>query len=141
MKRLTVLLLTLLSLPGYAADLTARITGFASNQGNARLVMFSKSRQALFPNKGDADYVRDSAISAGTATITISDVPAGEYAVFVYHDSNSNYSLDHKWYGPPNEAFGYYRHFTVKLMPPDFEEVSFQVTDRDLVFDLSLQTF
>lgn len=141
MKRSILLLLTLLPLPGYGVDLTARITGFANSQGSARLAMFSKSRQELFPNKGNPDYVRDSVITAGTATITLSDVPPGEYAIFVYHDSNSNNSLDHKWYGPPREAFGYYRHFTVKLVPPDFDEVSFQVTDKEMVFNISLQTF
>ncbi len=142
MKKLTVLLLTLFSLPGHAADITARISGFDGDQGRARFAMFSTERQARFPDKTNlADYVMDAAITGGVATITINNVPAGEYAVFVYHDRNSNNILDHKWYGPPMEAFGYSKQFKVKLMPPSFDEVSFQITDSDLVLDIALQTF
>lgn len=142
MKKLTMLLLALCALPGYAAEITARVTGFANDQGSVKFAMFSKSRQGFFPDKaGQADYVADSVISAGTATITFHNVPEGEYAVFVYHDSNSNNILDHRWYGPPLEPFAYYRAFKVKLMPPAFDEVAFQVTDRDRVLDISLQTF
>lgn len=142
MKQFVIVMLMLFALPLYAADITATITGFENNEGQLRFSMFSKSRQALFPMEtGEAEYVSNAEIHNGKAIITIKDVPPGEYAVFVYHDSNGNNDMDHHWYGPPIEAFGYYKLFQVRLMPPNFDDVSFRVSDSDVKIRIPLQIY
>ncbi len=142
LRQSPLLMLLLLSLPLCAADITATVTGFENSDGRLRFSMFSKSRQGLFPMEtGKADYVKEAEINGGEAIVKLSDVTAGEYAVFVYHDSNNNNDMDHHWYGPPIEAFGYYTPFKVKLMPPDFDEVSFRVTDSDMEITVPLQVY
>lgn len=142
MKQFVFVMLVLFALPLYAADITATITGFENSEGRLQFSMFPKSQQALFPMEtGEAEYVSNAEIHNGEAIITIKDVPPGEYAVFVYHDSNGNNDMDHQWYGPPIEAFGYYIPFKVRLMPPDFGDVSFRVSDPVMKIRIPLQSF
>lgn len=137
-----LLSLACLSVPAFAADITAHIAGVENGEGRVRFAMFSQSREKHFPQETErAEYLVDAHVNDGQATVSIADVPAGTYAIFVYHDRNNNGTVDHKWYGPPAEAFAYYRRYEVKWMPPGFEEVSFDVGGADIDMDITLQMF
>ncbi len=142
MKKWHLIFLTLLSTPLYGANLSASVSGFENAQGHLRFALFSKARQEAFPRETDkADYVRDLEIRNGQAQVSLCDIPPGTYAVFLFHDSNDNGVVDHRWYGPPEEAFAYYRIFKVRLLPPEFDEVAFQVKDADIEMEIPLQHF
>lgn len=142
MKRLALLMLIICSQPLFAVEITAHVTGFENSSGRLRFAMFTKAREDSFPVEfKDAEYVKDAGINNGEATVSISNVAAGVYAVFLFHDSNNNGVMDHKWYGPPEEAFAYYKLYKVKMMPPDFDDVSFQVSDTDIQLEIPLQIF
>lgn len=142
MKTLIWLLPSLFLVPAHAADITVHVTGFEDDSGYLRCTLFSKSREEYFPTKSSqADFLTDTRISGRHAVATIRNVPAGTYSLFVYHDSNGNGAMDHKWYGPPAEAFAYYRSFEVKMLPPGFDEVSFEVDRADLTLEIPLQRY
>ncbi len=54
-------------------------------------------------------------------------VPAGRYAVAVYHDKNENKELDTNFVGFPSEPFGFSNNPTIVFGPPSFEKASFIV--------------
>lgn len=142
MKKSILLFLFFLSLPLSAANISAQIAGFNTNTGTVRLTLFEEKQKNNFPNKSEkASYTSNTTIINGAAIISFKNVPAGNYAIFVYHDSNNNQKLDHNWIGLPKEKFGYYKHYKVKLRPPSFKDVSFKISDSDMNINIVLQKY
>ena len=54
-------------------------------------------------------------------TVSFEDLPAGTYAIAVFHDSNNNGKLDKNWLGVPTEGYGF-SNATGTLGPPDFQD-------------------
>lgn len=88
-----------------------------------------------------AQHISEAEIINGRANISLNGIKPGSYAIFVYHDSNNNNKVDHKWYGPPKESVGYYREYKIKMMPPDFEDVMFEYIKSNIKMSIVLQTF
>lgn len=67
-------------------------------------------------------------IHDGSATISIHELPNGEYAAVAYHDENSNGELDHHFLGFPNEPLGYSGGFEFGLFSgmPSFDKLKFR---------------
>lgn len=63
----------------------------------------------------------------GETTITLRDLPPGEYAIEAYQDINSNNKMDTSWFGFPLEPFGFSRDARPRLSKPVFEAVKFAV--------------
>lgn len=64
-------------------------------------------------------------------------LPAGEYAVSVYHDENENWKLDRNWLGIPKEMFGFSNDARAKFSPPTFNECSVGIfSDKSEVFGI-----
>jgi uncharacterized protein (DUF2141 family) len=61
-------------------------------------------------------------------------LPAGEYAFVVYHDVNSNGTLDANLFGYPTEPMAFSRPFHLSIRAPRFNEISLRVSKpRDTV--------
>jgi len=76
-----------------------------------------------------------------TAVAYCENVAPGNYAAFIFHDENNNGVMDHNWLGLPKEKFGYYKNFKVKLLPPSFDDVAFNVSAQDQTYTTTLQDF
>lgn len=55
---------------------------------------------------------------AGTTTVTIPNVPAGQYSVQAFHDENANGDADRDLIGIPNEGVGFSRDALTGFRPP-----------------------
>ena len=64
---------------------------------------------------------------AGTATCVFEQVPPGEYAVAVVHDTNDNGQADTNLLGMPTEGVGVSNNVVARLSPPPFEACRFTV--------------
>lgn len=64
--------------------------------------------------------------AARTGGIAITDLAPGVYAIAAVHDENGNNKLDTAL-GIPKEGFGFSRNPAIKMGPPKFAEVRFQV--------------
>lgn len=62
---------------------------------------------------------------AGTTTVTIADVPAGQYAVQAFHDENANGEVDRGMLGIPREGVGFSRNARIGLGPPKWRDAVF----------------
>ncbi len=64
-------------------------------------------------------------------------LPAGDYAVSVYHDLNSNGKLDKNIFGAPNEPYAFSRNYKPVFRAPRFDEVKVQLNgDRKSTISL-----
>lgn len=61
-------------------------------------------------------------------------LPAGDYAFVVYHDVNSNGTLDANLFGYPTEPMAFSRPFRLGIRAPRFNEISLKVNKpRDTI--------
>lgn len=58
----------------------------------------------------------------GETRVVLDDLPAGEYAIAIFHDENGNEELDTNWLGIPREPLGFSRARMKTFGPPGFRE-------------------
>lgn len=74
----------------------------------------------------DPAAVKRSVPAGDAASIRIAGVAAGVYALSVIHDENGNGRLD-RFLAIPREGFGFSRNPRIRMGPPRFDEVRFEV--------------
>ncbi|MDH3815961.1 MAG: DUF2141 domain-containing protein [Acidobacteriota bacterium] len=97
------------------------MTGFKNDEGTAHVAFFLDAR--VWPD-GDGSIFATAVvpISDGRASAVFEDVPAGPFAVSVFHDENDNGELDSVALGIPSEAYGFSADARDLFGPPSFEE-------------------
>ncbi len=67
------------------------------------------------------------AVEGDTVTTQLPDIPAGEYALTLFHDKNDNGKLDTNFLGIPKEKYGFSNNPKVRFKAPGFDKCSFTV--------------
>ena len=103
----------------------AHIEGLHNDRGQVVCALFSAAYD--FPKRIDRAFARVAAqITSGRATCEFPRVPAGAYAVSVFHDENLNGRLDTNWLGIPREGVGASNNPKPRMGPPKFAAAEFQ---------------
>ena len=124
-KFAALLLVPLVSATAPTATVEIDLTALRNTRGTIHACM--TRNPAHFPNcKRDPDALKRSA-PANLRHLEFKDVPAGRYAVSVFHDENANEKLD-TLVGIPKEGFGFSRNPVIRFGPPRFEKVSIELT-------------
>jgi uncharacterized protein (DUF2141 family) len=107
------------------ASLEVTISGIKSAKGVIRLAICPSG--AGFPDCGNrAVRTASLPIENGRASRTFADIPAGTYAISVFHDANSNNKLD-TFMGIPREGYGFSRNPPFRPRAPRFDETGVAV--------------
>ena len=109
-----------------AADLTVNITEINKGKGHVMVGLYS----------GEEGFIQGKAISGSSVKanneqekVTFKDLPAGDYAVKLYQDENSNDKLDFNFIGLPKEGYGFSNNVG-RFGSPDYQEAKFTVTEK-----------
>ncbi|MCH8619629.1 DUF2141 domain-containing protein [Undibacterium sp. TS12] len=104
-------------------DLHVLASGFKNSQGHAIARLYLPGSELT--KKGQQEV--SATIHEGRSSFLFPALPAGEYAVVVFHDANDNGTVDHHFYGLPSEALGFSNGFRVSLTSgmPNFEKLRF----------------
>jgi uncharacterized protein (DUF2141 family) len=110
------------------------IEGIKSDRGSVVLAIFDKESDFLIK-----DYWSKSYPIAGRANfeVKIDDIPAGEYAISIFHDKNDNGELDTNFIGVPKEPYGFSNNPKVGFRPPTFVEAKFQHQGNSTELEIS----
>ena len=65
-------------------------------------------------------------VEAGTSTFEY-ELPAGQYAVGIFHDVNLNNKMDNNFLGLPKEQFGFSNNARALFGPPSYEDAAFEL--------------
>lgn len=119
-----------------AGDLTIHATGFTHAGGHAIAKLFAPGDNVLGPGRWQASMP----VEAGTAVFRFKDLPAGRYALVVFHDENDNGVIDHGVLGP-SEPLGFSGGFRLSLVSgrPDFERLKFDFKPPTQRLELQVQ--
>jgi uncharacterized protein (DUF2141 family) len=86
-------------------ELTVRVTGLRSDQGNVFVALFASERG--FPTEAEhALRTELGSIHQNAAEVRFPGLARGRYAVSVLHDENANGRLDTGFLGIPSEGLG-----------------------------------
>lgn len=119
-----------------AADLTVRITGLHPVRGNLHAALYD--RPETFPKpKGMAEDII-TPVTGRTAEVTFKNIPAGVYALAVFHDENLNGRFDQGLFGFPLEGFAFSNGAKPGLSAPDFEDAAFAAGPGDTAAEIEM---
>lgn len=106
--------------------LTVEVSNIKSNKGTIMIALFKG--EAGFP-KDDTKAIKKITVTIKDkkATITFTDLKAGEYAFALFHDENGNSEMDSNMFGIPKEGYGFSTNFKPILSAPDFDEADFKI--------------
>jgi uncharacterized protein (DUF2141 family) len=109
---------------------TANMTNFRSDKGVCRVCVFS-SAENYKSNK--ALQCVSVPVKSKKAQAVFSSIPAGNYAVFVFHDVNGNNKMDTNFMGIPSEGYGASRNNLPFASAPSFNANRFLLEDKGTV--------
>ncbi len=123
-----------LAFAGGAGTLTVRFTG-VEEKGGEVLISLADSETMY---KAERDAYRSERVPArgDTAVAVFKDVPAGDYAVKVFHDANSNEKLDIGLMGP-KEKYGFSNNVMGFMGPPDWADAKFTFDGGELTVEIA----
>ena len=102
------------------------MTGFKNEDGTARVAFFLDA--TVWPD-GDSSIFATAVvpISDGQAIAVFEEVPAGPFAVSVFHDEDSNGELNSAALGIPSEPYGFSGDARDLFGPPSFKEAQIEL--------------
>lgn len=105
-----------------SGELKVHAVGFTHSGGHAVAKLFAAGDDVL----GLGHWQLVANIEGGAASFRFPALPAGRYAVVVFHDENDNAVIDHGLFGP-SEPLGFSGGFVLSLLSgrPDFERLQF----------------
>ena len=110
------------------ATFTVHVTGARNAKGKIRVALFRDGKG--FPNDA-SQAVHTQAADIDPQTLSaqgvFANLPAGVYAVSVFHDENMNQKLDKNFMGVPKEGYGASNNPKKKMGPPNFDETKFEL--------------
>lgn len=130
MKRIALSLTALmigagLASAAMAADVTVTLTGVQPKGGRV-LVSLQTASEFMKP-EGHYGSIAAGDVT-GAETVVVHNVPAGEYAVMVLHDTDSDMQMARETDGRPKEGWGMSGQWT-RSRRPTFTEVKITVPD------------
>jgi uncharacterized protein (DUF2141 family) len=124
MNKTLAVLMALLPLCSYAADVTLEVEGLDTSrmQGAQLLVaVFTEPASWLRQPQSGHRFSLDAAAN-GKLTVTLKNLPDAPLALSLFQDANANGRLDMNAMGIPVEPFGFSNNAAGNFGPPQFEQ-------------------
>ena len=106
------------------SDLTLNVRGLETASGNVLVGLFDSA--SSFDSE---EAFRGETVSAeaGSVQITFKNLPVGEYAIKVFHDTDANGELDTDALGIPSEPYGFSKNASDPFSAPEWKEARFSL--------------
>jgi uncharacterized protein (DUF2141 family) len=119
--------------PAWAGQVDVRVHGVANAKGEVRIAICDKSSFLK-----QCRILGEKIASPGDVIVRFANVPAGHWAVMVYHDENNNKRLERNALGIPTEGNGLSRNAKGRFGPPKFEDAAIDVHSPPIGVDVTL---
>ncbi len=122
----TFLACTLFTPVPSAAELTITVTEIEQAEGHLMIALFDS--ETSYDEGSDAAKGLRVPVDGMEVSVTVEDLPAGQYAIKMYHDANDNGSMDQNAVGIPTERYGFSSN-KGRFGPPPFDVAAVKVSD------------
>ena len=120
----SLILSTCVLAAGSTLDIT--VTGVRDNQGTVRAGIYNSSEG--FPKEEKSMLQTSAPAKQGNVTLQFANLPAGKYAVIVYHDENNDGKMDKRFGMIPVEGYGLSNNIKA-FGKPSFDECAFAIPE------------
>jgi len=120
------------------APITVEVGNVRNNHGRVRVTICPQER---FLNDAGCKYEGSAPAHAGTTTITIDNVPPGQWAAQAFFDENDNNKVDKMLFGIPKEGVGFSRDARMPMRAPKWEDAVFSHDGAAQTIHFSLRYF
>ena len=110
-----------------AATLDIAVTDIETAEGFIMLALFDSAD--AFDNGGEAVRAVRLAVDGAEVTTRFENLPAGNYAIKLYHDANGNGEMDTNALGLPVEGYGF-SNDAGRFGAPPFADAAFEVVNE-----------
>ena len=136
-----VVILSVPALPLTAAELRLNISGVKTAQGGTILAGLYNSEDG-FPDDGHQIAGIGIPVNGETVTGSFIDLPAGRYAVALFHDADNDGKMDTGLFGIPREGYGFSGPEKAPMRPPSFSAGSVELKSGDTITtDITMKYF
>jgi len=115
------------SLHAQKYNLSVVIEGLKNKEGEIQIGIYNNKES--FPEVDKQFKVVTLSAGKFTGTYTISDLPAGEYAIAIFHDENLDKVCNTNFLGIPKEGYGFSNNVRPKLSAPSFDDCKINLKD------------
>lgn len=129
--------LSALALCARAAPLSAEIQGLSNDRGIVRCGLFSG--EPGWREEGQAIRRVEAAIAGGVARCDFGDVPAGQYAIAVFHAQEGEEKVSYGLLGKPRQGVGFSNNPSITFGPPDYARASFQLGTAPMTLSIQVK--
>jgi uncharacterized protein (DUF2141 family) len=120
--------------------LRVEVTGLQSAEGNIYIAVYdSKDTWLGEETVLEKQVVIVEARSEDGLVSTELDLPPGEYALSIYHDTNDNGDLDTNFIGIPKEPVALSNNARPKFGPPKYKDAVFTLGEEPLTQRISME--
>lgn len=109
----------------------AKIGNFKNDKGVCRACLFNNP--SSFKSEVGEPFKCVTAIVKNQKAEALFSVPKGDYALFVFHDVNSNNKMDRNFLGIPKEGYGASKNKLPFAAAPNYNDNKFVVEDKTIV--------
>ena len=116
----------------WSGEIGIRVRGVEQVEGFLRFVIFEQAHAEDFPIGDNAvRRLRVATENVLQRGVLIKNLPAGRYAVAVYHDIDSDGVFDTNVLGIPTEDYGFSRNASPGFFsPPSFADAAFDLSEQ-----------
>lgn len=115
-------------------NIIVNMTNFDSNDGKVLVGLYDSEANWLSKRiKGDIATLENK-----TCKVVFKNVPAGTYAISIFHDENDNNKLDTNFLGIPKEDTGSSNNAPARFGPPKWKDAKFEVKDKTITQNIKL---
>jgi uncharacterized protein (DUF2141 family) len=120
-----------------ANKVSVTVTGLRSGDGVVRCGLYASADGFRQPGREMRGAVGP--IRGQSATCTFGNLPAGTYAVAVFHAERNEARIETGAFGKPKQGYGFSGNPSSGFGPPSFSAAAFQYTGGPLSLQVSLQ--
>lgn len=110
-------------------QLKVNLSGFINNNGQVMVGLYQGQENFL----EKLYFGKVATISNKEAIVVFDNLPAGEYAISLFHDENNNGKLDLGWFGIPKEDYACSNGAKGYFGPPKYEDAKFTISDNKTI--------
>lgn len=118
------------------ASLTVQVEGLETPQGAVMMALFDAPDAW---DGGEAVAGQRVAVDGSSVTVEFGALPAGDYAIRMYHDVDGDGELDMNLMGIPSEPFGFSNNARGRFGPASWDDAVFTLAPGENTHALDLR--
>ncbi len=112
------------------------VTGIKQQKGKIMAALFNKKENFLGPNAVGGVRVP---VTGNKVSFSFKDLPAGEYAITIFQDVDSNGEMAKNAFGIPTEPYGFSNDAPIRFGPPKWDAARFSVGEGKTTQTITLK--